>query len=528
MEPPSFDPANMAADATPDAEFQSILFAPEMARDWQASPTPPDYFVDLNLDKIIDSLIAGREAYDLAPLFYTPLSTIAAIRYRQQVFADLRDESLLAAVNAFAVAMRNQRDTLAQAEKLYDHYQKEFLFLDAVEIYTNAVGEFSAALAPLHLNSAGFLGLRTALAATVKEQDFGDLVAEIVALKAVLAEVAYTLQIKPGKVTVRKPTGEADYGAEIVKIFARFKRRAARNYLVKFPKDIHMSSLEERILTLVAQLYPETFARLDAFCARYKDFIARYIARYDREIQVCLAVIDQMEYLGRAGLEFCQPVVSDSDKAVSNRNGFDLALALKQAGNKKPVVCNDFAISGAERIIVVSGPNQGGKTTFARSFGQLSYLAALGVPVPGSSAHIFLFDQMFTQFERAEDVVNLRSKLEDDLRRIHDILSRATPKSVIILNEIFSSTTLLDQRFLSAKVFEQIIKLDLLCVSVTFLDELSRLGEKTVSMVSAVVPENPSVRTFKIERRDADGLAYARAVAEKYRLTYAQLNERLN
>ncbi|VAW17510.1 MutS domain protein, family 5 [hydrothermal vent metagenome] len=509
-------------------QFISILGAPEAAENWRASTTQPEYFEDLNLDQIVLALISGRDEYDLAEFFYTPLTSVEAIDYRLEVFGDLENKDVLAAVNDFCAAMRLQRRTHTEANELYQRYQKEILFVDGVEIYTEALLAFSAALSFLPLKSAGLKGLRIALERSVKSQDFRQLVAEIAALKAALAKVKYTMQIRAGKVIIRKPADEIDYGARIEKTFARFKRHASQNYLVSFPQDIRMNSLEERVLVLVGKLYPETFARLDGFRARYDQFIAPFIARYDREIQFYLAMIEQMAYLKRtAGLSFCHPRVSATDKAINNQSGFDLALAIKLAGEEKPLVCNDFFLKGAERIIVVSGPNQGGKTTFARSFGQLCFLASLGLPVPGTGAHIFLFDQMFTQFERAEDVTNLRSKLEDDLKRIHAILQRASGQSVIVLNEIFSSTTLNDQRFLSAKVFEQIIALDALCLSVTFLDELSHMDKKTVSMVSTIVADDPSQRTFKIERRPANGLAYALAVAKKYHLTYQQLNKRL-
>ncbi|WP_206076066.1 MutS-related protein [Marinitoga lauensis] len=159
--------------------------------------------------------------------------------------------------------------------------------------------------------------------------------------------------------------------------------------------------------------------------------------------------------------------------------------------------------------------------------GQLHYFALLGLPVPGTNAKLLLWDNIFTHFEKEENNKNIRGKLEDDLIKIKHIMDNSTSNSLIIMNEIFSSTTIEDAIYLAKNIIEKILNLDALGIYVTFLDELTHMDPRIVSMVALVSSDDPSIRTFKISRKNADGYAYALSIAKKYCLTYNCLKERI-
>ena len=347
------------------------------------------------------------------------------------------------------------------------------------------------------------------------------------ALRAKLAAIRYFLVVGGGVITVTSFRDETDYGTEVEADFAKFKRGEAGEYAFKFYESPSMNHIEARILDRVARMNPEVFAALDAFAAKYADFVDPVIRRFDREIQFYVSYLAHMRRVADGELAFCYPEVSEVSKETVARDAFDLALAGIGREKRPHIVVNDVTLSGRERIVIVSGPNQGGKTTFARMFGQIHYLAVLGLPTPGTMAKVFLCDQLFTHFEREETVHNLRGKLHDDLFRLHEALAAATQRSVFILNEAFNSTSLSDAIFLNTEILSRIIALDAICVCVTFIDELANLSATAVSMASTVKPDSPAERTFKVVRRPPDGLAYALSLAEKHRLTYGQLRERL-
>jgi DNA mismatch repair protein MutS len=507
--------------------FHSILSA--ITEDGAETETleAPACFRDLNLDQIVQAITAGKQEYNLTPFFYTPLRDVDTIKYRQEVLRDLEGKVLVENIRSFAEQMRAMREHLAQADKLYCKHQKESWLLDAVEIYCYAVTTLLRDLSLLELESRGFLAFRDYLRAYVHSDSFASLVSETKILKADLSTVRYCVLIKGDTLTVGKDRFETDYSAEVLETFEKFKQGAVKDYSVQFRGSPEMNHIEAKVLEFVAQLHPDVFSHLERYCAGHGDYLDRTIGGFDRQVQFYLSYLEHCTVFKDAGLNFCYPQIADNGNEVYDYEGFDLALAHKLMRENASVVCNDFYLKGKERILVVSGPNQGGKTTFVRMFGQLHYLASLGCSVPGREARLFLFDKLFTHFEREEDIKTLRGKLEDDLVRVHEILSQASSDSIIIMNEIFTSTTLQDAIQLSTKVTAKIIKLNLLCVWVTFVDELAVFSDQTVSMVSTVAPENPALRTYKIIRRPADGLAYATAIAEKYRLTYDCLKERM-
>jgi len=263
------------------ARFSILFEGPDEA----AEQPETSFFTDLNLDQVFRAVTAGREEYDLTPFFRIPLHSERSVAYRHHVFQDLDNQAVSAAVAGFAEQMGKMREHLAQAGKLRYRYQKEHWFLDAAGIYCDAVGALANGLAAAEVESRGFTAFREYLASYTQSAEFTSLIAEVRKVARALATVRYCINIRGSRVRVSKYDGEADYSAEVVQTFAKFARGAVRNYRVGFRSSPDMDHVEERILALVARLYPDVFAALDDFCARHAAYVDDTIRAFDREIQ---------------------------------------------------------------------------------------------------------------------------------------------------------------------------------------------------------------------------------------------------
>jgi DNA mismatch repair protein MutS len=487
----------------------------------------PAYFADLKLDRIVAAIAKGREAHAVAPLFHAPLRDLDDIVYRHEVFRDLADAGLRDHVASFCQAMRRLRDHARNEERTRNPLRRQRFRFDAAARYCACVTALARALETRSLTSRALRDVAAYVGEYVRSPAFTGLHGDVRRLEDQLAAVTYHLMVLEDRVHVRRMGEQHDYGAEIERTFQRFRRDGATARPQDDGDASDMSEVEAAILELVARLHPEVFAALAAFADTHASYVDPVVERFEREVRFYLAYLAYAERFEAVGLRFCLPEVTATDKRVRARQTFDLALADVLVEDGSVVVCNDVALDGDERILVVTGANQGGKSTFARTFGQLHYLAALGCPVPGTAARLFLFDRLLTHFEREEDLRTLQGKLNEELTRLHTLLDRVTPGSVVIMNEAFSSTATDDALALGRETLARLLAADALGVFVTFTEELASYDSRVASVVATVQPENPARRTYRLVRRAADGHAHALAIAEAYGLTYGALRRRL-
>jgi len=511
--------------------FYSILFPAKEQQDKQTAREMPAFFRDLNIDQIAEAVLEPKERFELNNIFYSPLADKEVIIYRQEVLRDLEDKELREALEHCSEAIHgvyrclfNVRRGLTSSEPSENNYLTRGKLLENAERYCQETSLLLERLSSLTLSSAGLISFCEYLREYCASPAFSDLSLDIKKLREAFSAVTYCMVLHKNVIHIRENENLTGFVEPITKCFEKFRTGDSKDYRQKISDEPLASNIEAATLELLSKQNKPLFAELEEFSKKHFRFEDKIISLFSREIQFYLSWLDFTDPVKEAGLPFCYPALSDTISSVQCTDGFDLALAHLI---KSDTVTNSFALKAPEQIVVITGPNQGGKTTFARAFGQLHYFASLGLHVPGRSATAFLFDNIFTHFGQGEDLSALEGKLRDDLIRLHAILDEATSRSLVIINEIFTSTVVNDALILGNFLIKTLVSIGAPAVVITFLDELAVFGPETVSMMSAVLEDDPAARTYKITRKPPDGLAYAIHIAGKYGLTYEQLSGRL-
>lgn len=488
-----------------------------------------DTLRDLALDGLVDKLVAGA-GEGLREVFATPLRTREAVRFRQAVFADLRDTRLRAILVTFLENMDQVARARSQQRRAHYRVESDIWGAHAAAAYVHTLhslaAELPAAVEAVPARSEPLRLLARFVTEHAASPTMQALRRDAERVDRGLAEARYSVLVHGARVTIA-PTGhEPDLQAQVLAAFERFRQSDVVGDTRARATGADLDHVQAQILDLVARLFQPLFADA-ALLAATRGIPDATLSSVADQLRFYLAWLDAVAPAEASGLDTDLPEVLVGQAAVHALDTWDIALGLQLVDEKRPVVTNDMELSGDERVLVISGPNQGGKTTFARTFGQLHLLSALGVPVPGRQVRVMLTDQVLTVFEREEVAGDLGGRLGAELARVHALLNALTPTTAVVLNEVFSSTALADARWLARRVLDRLTVAGVPTAMVTFLDELSRLGPATVSVVAGVDPADPAVRTWRLLRQPADGRAYADALAERYGLSAERLARRL-
>ena len=516
--------------------FYSVLFPTAESAEKPRNHIAPDCFSDLRLDRIMKAVLPDYSEYRLEEYFYTPLTDPETVRYRQEVMKELEDSERRAAIEDIVrripptcAILEEVRPKLMTSggltgDRLKDNYLEMGRFLDTIGDYLDAVNGLNIRLQKLDPRSAGLRRFAEYLFGYCSSEKLRDMTAWRQRIRENNSHIRFNMLVKPLSIRVTPYEGQEDYSQRIMELFSRFQQENGRSFLRPIDEKPRSERIENEVLKMVSKLYPAEFKDLKEFVTIYLSIGDEIVREFAREVQFYFAWLDMVKMMEGIGFHFCYPEIQKREEARFVTDSYDLALALRTL---KPVVPNDFSLTPPEQVLIVTGPNQGGKSTFSRAFGQAFYLASLGVSIPARQAALPLCDQVLTHFEREEDQRKQSGKLEEDILRLKGLLDRATKDSVFVINEIYSSTTLKDALTLGGHMIDAITKQAGSAVVVTFMEELSEHGIQTVSMVSDVSDDEEQRRTYRIRRRKADGIAFAKKLAGKYGLTGEQIKRRI-
>ena len=280
-----------------------------------------------------------------------------------------------------------------------------------------------------------------------------------------------------------------------------------------------LSRLRDQALAEVAVVLGQASDDIELFLRQLRDELAvltglarLHAALTDRGVPTCFpeAVPDRHDAAGEDGRGGDGP--GEHGSGSSTRPGgpgshvpqlsaaglCDPALALQLSA---PVVGNDVAADGAA-LVLITGANQGGKSTLLRSLGTAQLLLQAGMFVPATLFRGSLCGQVFTHFGREEDQALQRGKLEEELNRMRTIVERIRPGDLLLANESFAATNEREGSELARQVFRAHLDVGVRVVAVTHLYDLAESlyrTERHRGVFLRAGREEDGERSFRIE-----------------------------
>jgi DNA mismatch repair ATPase MutS len=248
-----------------------------------------------------------------------------------------------------------------------------------------------------------------------------------------------------------------------------------------------LSGLRDRGVNLVANALAQSTDHVVSFFNMLRTELAFYVG--------CLNLHGQ---LSARGEPICFPVPAAASVRQQSGTGlYDVCLALSL---ERRIVGNEVNADGRD-LMIITGANQGGKSTFLRSVGLSQMMMQCGMFVSARTFKANVCERIFTHYKREEDAAMNSGKFDEELSRMSDIIEEIVPNSLVLFNESFAATNEREGSEIARQIVSALIERRIKVIFVTHQYEFARAFEArkmpTVLFLRAE-RQTDGARTFRI------------------------------
>lgn len=301
--------------------------------------------------------------------------------------------------------------------------------------------------------------------------------------------------------------------------------------LARIPEADGSSYVPRQMDSAATMLTSRITRKLRDMLGKYLNVSVKEISDLIPELAFYTRWAEYVEKRRAEGWKFCTPQVrepGDGDACAAAKGFYNLKLIA--AEKPETVVANDLVFDGEKRIYILTGANRGGKTTITQAIGQMFLLAQSGISVP---AEQFVFDPadlVLTHFPADEDKTLDLGRLGEECRRFRELYAQSTGKSLILLNETFSTTSFEEGYFIAVDAVKAMLNRDVRAIYNTHMHKLAKeldteinTGAGKGKAVSLVAETRDGKNSFRMKIAPPEGKSFAREIAVKYGVTYEAL-----
>ncbi|MCD7708368.1 MAG: DNA mismatch repair protein MutS [Clostridiales bacterium] len=286
--------------------------------------------------------------------------------------------------------------------------------------------------------------------------------------------------------TERERTGIKNLRIKYNKVFGYYLE-VTNSFLDKVPEDYMrkqtLSNAERFITPRLKELEDTILGAQDRLInLEYEIFrgireeVAGNVARIQRTARAIakLDVFASLAYVAEHN-NYCRPDINEDGTIEIHGGRHPVVEMMMDAGT---FISNDTYLDGDEhRVSIITGPNMAGKSTYMRQVALIVLMAQIGSFVPADSANIGIVDRIFTRVGASDDLASGQSTFMVEMNEVANILRSATPKSLLILDEIGRGTSTFDGLAIAWAVVEHISDINLLGAKTLFATHYHELTE---------------------------------------------------